>query len=112
MDSRRDFLKKAIGATVAVAACSEVCACVGTAFAESAAPLGASGTLSLDLSKNLTAAQYTTLSKALGSVKYTPPIGNPNHSLTFIITRKDDMSLVVFSNVCPHQGFPRVGVYS
>jgi Rieske Fe-S protein len=107
MNSRRDFLKKTLGATIVAAAAPIVCACGETVYAKEA-PMASSGTLTIDLSKALTTTQYNNLKVAEGSIAYVPPTGNPNHGLTFIITRKDDLSLIVFSNVCPHQGAKQI----
>ena len=107
MNSRRNFLKQALGATIVAAAAPIVCACGETVYAKEA-PSATSGTLTLDLSVALTTTQYNTLKVAQGSIAYVPPTGNPNHNLTFIITRKDDLSIVVFSNACPHQGAKQV----
>ncbi|HYM20420.1 MAG TPA: T9SS type A sorting domain-containing protein [Candidatus Kapabacteria bacterium] len=100
MDSRRDFLKKAFGATLAVAAVPavcELCNCGANAFAQGS-PDTPFGTVMLNLGQP----GFSKLATVGGSIVYTLP--KPNNTIRLVITRKDAATFSVLTAICTHQG--------
>ncbi len=97
MDTRRDFLKKAIGAGIVAAAVPSLCAVCGSkAFASSNSKV-LDGNVIVDLAKF----QFKKLQTQFGSIQYTLP--SPNSGITLLITRKDTEVFTVLNAVCTHQ---------
>ena len=97
MDTRRDFLKKAIGAGIIVAAVPSICTVCGSEAFASSSP-GLNGNIIVDLAKF----QFKKLQTQFGSVQYTLP--SPNSGITLLITRKDTEVFTVLNAKCTHKG--------
>lgn len=96
MDTRRDFLKKAIGAGIIVAAVPSICTVCGSEAFASSSP-GLNGNIIVDLAKF----QFKKLQTQFGSVQYTLP--SPNSGITLLITRKDTANFTVLNAECTHK---------
>lgn len=98
MNSRRDFLKSAVGATVAIAAGPTICAmCGGEAFAHDSNPAPVGTTVTFDL----TLSTFSALNQKYGSVSFHVP----SSSTYLVVTRPTTEPLFLVLNArCPHQG--------
>ncbi len=98
MNTRRDFLKKAVKVGILVTATPSICAICGSEAVASSSP-GLNGNIIVDLAKF----QFKKLQTQFGSLQYTLP--SPNSGMTLLITRKDTNNFTVLDAVCTHKGF-------
>lgn len=93
--SRRNFLEKALGVTMAAAIAPSLLKATDAFAGGGAEPLGS---VVLDLAET----KYAKLKNVNGSLIYTPAA--PNASRKMVITRVDASTFSVVSSVCTHRG--------
>lgn len=93
--SRRNFLEKALGATMAATVAPSLLKATDAFANGGAEPMGS-------LVLNLAETKFTKLKNVNGSIIYTPPA--PNSSRKMVITRVDASTFSAVSSVCTHSG--------
>ena len=93
--NRRNFLEKALGATMAAAVAPALLKATDAIAGGSAEPMGS-------LVLNLAETKFAKLKNVDGSLIYTPPA--PNTARKMVITRVDASTFSVVSSVCTHLG--------